>query len=227
MNELNIDIASLFSVFTRAWSLHSSSKWTKENPAKGQCGVTSLVIHDLFGGDIVKTPAAEGWHFYNRINDEYYDLTASQFYKPITYQHIPSSRSEAFQDTNPQQYTYLKQQVEKIFHIDKVKILNHALIIQGDTVLLRQPIDRDVDDYLQIETHPELVRMYGGTPSDIQPKTRERALKFVEAIRKNKLEWCVEYNGRFVGQARLVINEHDNRARYAISLFDPSVKLFR
>ncbi|MBN8434988.1 GNAT family N-acetyltransferase [Priestia flexa] len=102
-------------------------------------------------------------------------------------------------------------------------MLNHAPIIQGDTVLLRQPIDRDVDDYLQVETHPELVRMYGGTPSDIHPKTRERTLKFVEAIRKNKLEWCVEYNGRFVGQARLMMNEHDNRARYAISLFDPSV----
>ncbi|MGK0701282.1 YunG family protein [Priestia flexa] len=112
MSELNIDIVSLFSVFTRAWSLHSSSKWTKENPAKGQCGVTSLVIHDLLGGDIVKTPAAGGWHFYNRINDEYHDLTASQFDQPILYQHIPSSRSEAFQDTNAQQYVYLKEQVK-------------------------------------------------------------------------------------------------------------------
>ncbi|WP_350019355.1 GNAT family N-acetyltransferase [Priestia flexa] len=101
--------------------------------------------------------------------------------------------------------------------------MNGVPIIQGEKVILRQPIDRDVDDYLQIETHPDLVRMYGGTSSDIKPKTRERALKFVEAIRKNKLEWCVEHNGRFVGQARLVMNEHDNRARYAVGLFDPSV----
>lgn len=37
--------------------------------------------------------------------------------------------------------------------------MNDVPIIQGEKVILRQPIDRDVDDYLQIETHPELVRM--------------------------------------------------------------------
>ena len=31
----------------KAWSSQSSSKWSKDNPANGQCGVTSLVVHDF------------------------------------------------------------------------------------------------------------------------------------------------------------------------------------
>lgn len=34
-------------VLRKSWSIHSSTKWTSANPAKGQCGVTALVIHDL------------------------------------------------------------------------------------------------------------------------------------------------------------------------------------
>jgi hypothetical protein len=40
----------------KSWSINSSSKWTKDNPAKGQCGVTALVVNDLLGGLIRKTP---------------------------------------------------------------------------------------------------------------------------------------------------------------------------
>lgn len=34
----------LLSVLRKSWSIHSSSKWSLDNPAKGQCGVTSLVV---------------------------------------------------------------------------------------------------------------------------------------------------------------------------------------
>ncbi|MEB9972481.1 hypothetical protein P4K82_12925 [Bacillus cereus] len=39
----------------QSWSIESSSKWTLNNPAMGQCGVTALVINDLFGGEILMT----------------------------------------------------------------------------------------------------------------------------------------------------------------------------
>jgi len=39
-----------------SWSLKSSSKWSIKYPACGQCGVTSLVVYDLLGGEIRKTP---------------------------------------------------------------------------------------------------------------------------------------------------------------------------
>ncbi|WP_231686954.1 GNAT family N-acetyltransferase [Bacillus sp. JCM 19034] len=90
-------------------------------------------------------------------------------------------------------------------------------------MFLRQPIEKDIEDYLNVEKSKELVRMYGGDTMNISPKTTEQAKKFIEAIKSNKLEWCVEFEERLVGQARLSVNEVDNRARYAVGLFDPSV----
>nr|WP_239583649.1 hypothetical protein [Metabacillus iocasae] len=91
----------------KGWSLQSSSKWTADNPACGQCSVTSLVMQDVFGGIILKTRCEDGWHFYNQIDGMRYDFTASQFSSTINYDDIVSSREEAFQDTNHQQYEYL------------------------------------------------------------------------------------------------------------------------
>jgi [ribosomal protein S5]-alanine N-acetyltransferase len=101
--------------------------------------------------------------------------------------------------------------------------MNEAPEIQGPKVLLRQPIESDVNDYLSIEASKELLRMYGVDTRNFKPKTLERAQSFIEAIRKNKLEWCVEFEGRLIGQARLTVNELDNRGRYAVGIFDPSV----
>jgi hypothetical protein len=93
----------------KAWSIETSSKWVPDNPARGQCSVTALVINDLFGGEILKTLLPEGWHFYNRIGGQRYDFTDSQFDGPIDYMDVPSNRDEAMSDTSPQQYGVLKQ----------------------------------------------------------------------------------------------------------------------
>ena len=100
--------------FVKAWSIHSSTKWSPENPAKGQCGVTALVVNDFVGGEILKTPVSEGWHYYNRINGQRVDLTDSQFEDTIFYEDIPSNREEAFSDTNRMQYDYLKKRINEL-----------------------------------------------------------------------------------------------------------------
>ncbi len=91
----------------RAWSNQSSTRWRADNPALGQCGVTSLVANDAFGGEILKTRVEGGWHFYNRIDGRRVDFTASQFSDPLDYQDVASDRSDAFADTNAQQYDAL------------------------------------------------------------------------------------------------------------------------
>ena len=103
----------------KSWSIQSSSKWSVDNPAKGQCGVTSLVVQDILGGEIRKTFLEEGWHFYNVINGERKDFTEEQFPCLIDYQDIDSNREEAFQDTNDGQYCYLKSQV--YMHLGKAE----------------------------------------------------------------------------------------------------------
>lgn len=91
----------------RCWSLETSSIWSEENPARGQCGVTALVIQDFFGGDILKTPVDGLWHFYNRIGMTRFDFTASQFDHPLVYEDIICNQEEAFRDTNGSQYEVL------------------------------------------------------------------------------------------------------------------------
>lgn len=107
-------IADFSSVLPKAWSLKSSSLWRADNPAAGHCGVTALVAHDLLGGDILKTPYRDMWHFYNVIDGRRWDFTESQFDAPIDYQDIASNRDEAFGDTNAEQYAHLTQAIRDL-----------------------------------------------------------------------------------------------------------------
>jgi RimJ/RimL family protein N-acetyltransferase len=98
--------------------------------------------------------------------------------------------------------------------------LNESPTIIGDTVILRKPIDQDVQDYLQCGSDPELTRMYGGDTRNLKERTLEMAQAYIDRIRSNKFNWCIEYEGRCIGEARLTVNKEDNRARYAIGIFN-------
>ncbi len=110
-NILQLKIEKLKKAVLKSWSLESSSQWSDVNPAKGQCGVTTLVINDLLGGEIKKTKLPDGWHYYNIIEGTRFDFTASQFKEEIDYMDMPSNRDDAFSDTNEYQYNYLTKNV--------------------------------------------------------------------------------------------------------------------
>ncbi len=65
-----------------SWSRDTAVQWTRDNPALGQCNVTAAVIHDLFGGRILRTKLRGIWHYYNEIEGRRIDLTDSQFTSP-------------------------------------------------------------------------------------------------------------------------------------------------
>ena len=78
-------------ILRAAWGLdtcdpHDLEDWRPENPARGQCGVTALVVQDLLGGDLVLGEVLVdgtkvGHHYWNRLPDGYdIDFTADQFY---------------------------------------------------------------------------------------------------------------------------------------------------
>ncbi|MEH2522797.1 MULTISPECIES: YunG family protein [unclassified Bradyrhizobium] len=98
----------------RSWSIETSSRWRRDNPASGQCGVTALVVHDKFGGETLKTDVNGAWHFYNRIDGSRVDFTMSQFDSPIGYDDVPSSRDEALGDCSKQQYELLRSRVADV-----------------------------------------------------------------------------------------------------------------
>ncbi|MGG0289896.1 hypothetical protein ABEY30_16995 [Bacillus pacificus] len=103
----------IYEALIKSWSIETSSKWTIENPAKGQCGVTALIIQELCGGEIRKTKIGEVWHFYNIVDEKRYDFTRSQFSEELNYMDIESNREEAFADTNEKQYSMLKKKITK------------------------------------------------------------------------------------------------------------------
>jgi hypothetical protein len=96
-------------VLRRCWSSRTSTKWTAQNPAAGQCAVTALVINDQFGGRILKMKIGDLWHFYNEIAGRRVDFTAEQFVGPLSYSDTPSSREDAFTDAMPDQYQVLAE----------------------------------------------------------------------------------------------------------------------
>ena len=59
-------------------------RWSPGNPARGQCGVTALVLQDLLGGDLVRGEVLVGgervdFHWWNRVGGVEVDLTREQF----------------------------------------------------------------------------------------------------------------------------------------------------
>jgi hypothetical protein len=75
-----------------SWSADTCSRddaartpWHPGNPAWGHCDITALVVHDLFGGDLVvgevhHNGADAGYHWWNRLPSGLeLDLTREQF----------------------------------------------------------------------------------------------------------------------------------------------------
>ncbi len=92
---LLLDEAMVLHALEKSWSKASARQWRADNPACGQCNVTALLIQDLYGGNLLKTPLAAGDHFYNSIDDQRLDFTASQFDQPIAYADLSADRAEA------------------------------------------------------------------------------------------------------------------------------------
>ena len=60
------------------------SSWRPDNPARGQCGVTTMVVNDLLGGALVYGEVRVSgeftdYHWWNRFGDLEIDLTREQF----------------------------------------------------------------------------------------------------------------------------------------------------
>ena len=102
---------ALYPILRRLWGRDTASKWQPQNPALGRCSVTALLVHELFGGTILKTDVNGAWHYYNRVGSRRYDLTMGQFEVPVAYDDLPSSREEALEDTSVRQYGILKERV--------------------------------------------------------------------------------------------------------------------
>jgi hypothetical protein len=119
------EIKILRSAFKKSWSKSTTyprtkEKWSPENPAFGQCAVTSLVINDLYGGKIVYNE--DYHHFWNVLKDgTVIDLTKVQFGSGVKIKGFSESSREyilesaaAAEAKTPQRYKLLKSKVAEI-----------------------------------------------------------------------------------------------------------------
>jgi hypothetical protein len=110
-----------------SWSGDTCIIFEEEYPYYGQCAQTSIVIHEQFGGEILRTKGwpndkGHGRHFYNRIDGERYDFTAEQFTEipnytyNVDYEDIESSVAEAETETYTSQISALRSTFSKAFN---------------------------------------------------------------------------------------------------------------
>lgn len=100
----------------KSWDADTSSdsKWSEDNPALGQCAVTSLVIQDLYGGELLRGRVGDTSHYWNLLpNGQEVDLTRDQF-DSFELEATPITRDRSyvlqFPDTDTR-YQTLRQRV--------------------------------------------------------------------------------------------------------------------
>jgi 8-oxo-dGTP pyrophosphatase MutT (NUDIX family) len=90
-----LTVERLRPAFLAAWGPdtcdpHDLASWRADNPARGQCGTTALVVQDLLGGqlivgDVHVDGVKVGHHWWNQLPDgAEIDLTAGQFHPSET-----------------------------------------------------------------------------------------------------------------------------------------------
>ena len=93
-----------------------------------EASLVSLLIHDVFGGEILKTHIKKGWHFYNRIEGKRIDFTSPDISKSpddIQFEDIPSTPDETYTYFEDEEYsTFLMRFLwafEEAIGLDKYK----------------------------------------------------------------------------------------------------------
>jgi hypothetical protein len=91
----------------RSRKLDYNPEWTPDYPADGEDSIISLLIHNIFGGEILKTHKKKSWHFYNRIDGERIDFAGSKRSKSSAdnrFEDIPSTPKETFKYFEQEDY---------------------------------------------------------------------------------------------------------------------------
>src|SRR5215510_9303082 len=65
---------------------------TQRTIRRGPCNITAMLLNEVFGGEILNTPLADGDHSYIHIDGRRIDFTESQFAAPVNYLDMASDR---------------------------------------------------------------------------------------------------------------------------------------
>lgn len=101
-----------------------ASEWSTDNPARGQCVVSSLIVQDYIGGELLRYEVGNNGqpetHYCNQLPDgTILDTTGSQYRTPVTLRikpidlkgHTNVRAKRLADDETCQRYELLKQRV--------------------------------------------------------------------------------------------------------------------
>jgi hypothetical protein len=117
MERVTFTLTQLEQAIRESWSLETAdpdNDWTPENPSAGQCDITSLVVHDLLGGELLGADVhLDGdrveAHMWNRLPTSLeVDLTREQFTRgQVVGEGVARPRTEAIADpAHPRYHRY-------------------------------------------------------------------------------------------------------------------------
>ena len=126
----HVTLSALEDAIKGSWSLETCDPtdapvWSTANPALGQCAATTLVVHDLLGGQLLEAEvhfadgSRQGFHYWNRLAGFDLDLTRAQFAADETIQapHL-IDRSPAEPWLAHEQYLVLRARVYAALGLD-------------------------------------------------------------------------------------------------------------
>lgn len=108
----------VYETLKQCMAMDSDRGLKPDNQTKGQDTLISLVIHDIFGGEILKTHARKNWHFYNRVEGERVDFTDAEVQKTaedLRFEDIPSTPDETYGYIDQADYTTFFQRFVPAF----------------------------------------------------------------------------------------------------------------
>jgi len=118
----------VYEALKRSLNFNSDKKMQSGDTSTGQDTLISLLIHDIFGAEILKTHIKKDWHFYNRIDGEVVDFTMTETKKSKNnpgFENIPSTPDETSDYVDQNDYsTFLMSFVgafEETIGLDKYK----------------------------------------------------------------------------------------------------------
>jgi len=98
----------VYEALKKSLTINPDKKMHSGISSQGQDTLISLLIHDIFGAEILKTHTKKDWHFYNRIDGEVVDFTIAGAKKSVDkpgFENIPSTPDETLDYVDQNDYS--------------------------------------------------------------------------------------------------------------------------